>query len=105
MIFRCTETEEAIVELLMHPQFEDNIDYEFEKKQGGYLLSVTRIPFQIGKRKPFPYALVFVKGSEELYLQVEPQKKKGVLHSSSYEPEMYRFFIERCHCEPVSKIV
>lgn len=104
MIFRCEQTKEEIVELLKHPQFEDNIKYDFTEEKEGYCLAVTRIPFQIGKRKPFPYGLVFIQGTNGLYLQVEAMKKSNTLLAASHEPELYRFFIERCHCEPVGKI-
>lgn len=105
MIFKCDRSKEEIVAILKKPDYDDNIKYDFYEEAEGYCLSVTKIPFQLGKRRPVRYGLVFVNGLEGVYIQVEEMKKSNVLKQSSYEPELYRFFIEKCGCEPVEKIV
>lgn len=105
MIFKCDGTKEEMVAVLKKPDFDDNIKYDFYEEKEGYCLEVKKIPFQLGKRRPVRYGMVFVKGMEGLYVQVEEMQKNNVLKKSSYEPELYRFFIEKCGCEPVEKIV
>ena len=105
MIFKCNRSKEEIVAILGKPEFEDNIKYHFYEEKEGYCLAVTKIPFQLGKRRPVEYALVFVNGLDGLYMQVEERKKSNLFRKSSYEPELYRFFIEKCGCEPAEKIV
>lgn len=104
MIFRCSKPEEEIVALLEDPQFEDNLNYIFSKEADGYRFSVTKIPYQIGKRRPVPYHMWFEQGKEALYLLIEEQDEKTVFVTSSQEPEIYRFFIERCDCEPAKEV-
>lgn len=104
MIFRCNKSKEEIVELLENPQFEDNLEYIFSKKNDIYRFSVTKIPFQIGKRRPVPYRMWFEQGEQALYLLIEEQEEKSVFVTSSQEPEIYRFFIEKCDCEPVKEV-
>ncbi|MDO4313685.1 MAG: hypothetical protein Q4C52_11445 [Eubacteriales bacterium] len=104
MIFRCRKTKEEIVSLLENPQFEDNLEYVFFSENGGYCFSVTRLPYQIGKRRPVPYRLWFEQGERALYLLVEEKEEKSVFVTSSQEPEVYRFFIEKCDCEPVKTV-
>lgn len=106
MIFLCKKSEEEIVELLENPQFEDNLEYIFSKskEKGVYCFSVTKIPYQIGKRRPVPYRMWFEQGRQALYLLIEEQEEKNVFVTSSQEPEIYRFFIEKCDCEPAKEV-
>ena len=104
MIFRCDKTKEEIVEILNNPRFEDNIEYIFSEKDGVCYFAVTKIPFQIGKRRPVPYHMWFENGKDSLYLLIEETEEKSVLITSSQEPELYRFFIEACGCQPAEKV-
>lgn len=104
MIFRCSKSEEEIVALLEEPEFEDNLGYTFSKRADGYRFSVTKIPYQIGKRRPVHYRMWFEQGKQALYLLIEEQDEKSVFVTSSQEPEIYRFFIEKCDCEPTKEV-
>lgn len=104
MVFRCGKTQEAIVDILDHPRFEDNIKYTFDKEDGTYIFSVTKVPYQLGKHRPVKYRMWFEQGKTELYLLMEAVEEKSVLVTSTYEPEMYRFFIQVCECEPVAGV-
>lgn len=104
MFFRCKKSKEEIINLLENPRFEDNLEYIFSKENGSYCFSVTKIPFQLGKRRPVPYRLWFEQGEQALYLLIEEIEEKSVLVTSSQEPELYRFFIEKCDCEPAEKV-
>lgn len=104
MIFRCKKSQEEIVKLLEDPQFEDNLEYIFTKENGRYSFAVTKIPYQIGKRRPVPYCMWFERGEQALYLLIEEKEAKSVLVTSSQEPEIYRFFIEKCECQPAEAV-
>ena len=104
MIFACSKTPEEIVGALEKPAYEDNIKYTFTRENGAFEFAVTKIPFQLGKRRPVPYKLWFESGSQGLYLLLEPKNDVGVLKNASLEPEMYRFFIEKCGCAPAKEV-
>ncbi len=104
MIFRCNKSREAIIECLEKPRFEDNLNYIFFEENGAYCFSVTKLPYQLGKRRPVSYRMWFEQGEKALYLVIEEKEAVSVMTASSQEPEMYRFFIEKCDCEP-AKII
>ena len=101
MIFRCNKSREEVVKCLEKPDFSDNLSYIFFEENGAYCFSVTKLPYQLGKRRPVPYRMWFEQGKNGLYLLIEEKEEVSVLTASSQEPEMYRFFIEKCDCEPV----
>ena len=104
IVFRCKKTQEEIIKLLKKPEFADNIEYNFEETAGGYRFGVTKVPLQIGTRRPVYYALRFEQGQQGLYLLVEEEEAKSIFVTSSQEPELYRFFIEKCDCEPAADV-
>ena len=104
LVFRCDKSEDEIVELLEHPRFEDNIKYIFEKKADTYTFAVTKIPYQLGKHHPVNYRLWFEQGKAGTYLLIEAEEEKSVFITSNQEPEIYRFVIQVCGCEPVAEV-
>lgn len=104
MIFRCNKSREAIVKYLENPRFEDNLSYVFFEENGAYCFSVTKLPYQLGKRRPVPYRMWFEEGEDTLYLLIEEKEAVSVMTASAQEPEVYRFFIEKCGCEPAEKV-
>ncbi len=104
MIFRCNKSMEAIVRCLEKPRFEDNLSYIFFEENGAYCFSVTKLPYQLGKRRPVPYRMWFEQGEKALYLLIEEKEAVSVMTASSQEPELYRFFIEKCDCEPAERV-
>ncbi len=71
MTFRCNKTREEVVGLLNTPRFEDNLSYIFFEEHGAYCFSVTKLPYQLGKRRPTPYRMWFEQGEDALYLLIE----------------------------------
>lgn len=104
LIFRLDKPASEIIELLEHPRFEDNIKYTFEKNEDTYTLAITKIPYQLGKHRPVKYRLWFEQGKTENYLLIEAEEEKSVFVTSNQEPEIYRFFIQVCGCEPVAGV-
>ena len=104
LIFRCDKSESEIVELLEHPRFEDNIKYTFKKEAGAYTFAITKIPYQLGKHRPVNYRLWFEQGKTGNHLLIEAEEEKSVFITSNQEPEIYRFFIQVCGCEPVAGV-
>ena len=104
LVFRCDKSERAIIELLEHPRFEDNIKYIFEKRADAYTFAITKIPYQLGKHRPVNYRLWFEQGKVANYLLIEAEEEKSVLVTSNQEPEIYRFFIQVCGCEPATEV-
>ena len=104
LIFRCDKPEREIIELLEHPRFEDNIKYTFGKDTDTYAFAITKIPYQLGKHRPVNYRLWFEQGNTGSYLLIEAEEEKSVLVTSNQEPEIYRFFIQVCGCEPVAGV-
>lgn len=104
MIFRCGKSMEEVVNRLENPRFEDNLSYSFFEENGVYCFSVTKIPYQIGKRRPVAYRMWFEQREHALYLLIEEKEAVSVMTASSQEPEVYRFFIEKCDCEPADRV-
>lgn len=102
MVFRCNKSMEEILKCLEKPRFEDNLSYIFFEENGAYCFSVTKLPYQLGRRRPVPYRLWFEQRREELYLLIEEKQETGVMTASAQQPELYRFFIEKCDCEPAA---
>ena len=102
LTFFCTKTQEEILRLLNTPEFEDNLEYLFSQEGDQWTFSVVKIPYQLGKRKPIPFWLSFRQQTDGLYLVVEEKEARSVFVNTSLEPELYRFFIQKCECEPVS---
>lgn len=102
LIFRYDKPESEIIELLEHPRLEDNIKYTIEKETDTYTFAVTKIPYQLGKHRPVNYRLWFERRMAGNYLLIEAEEEKSVLVTSNQEPEIYRFFIQVCGCEPVA---
>ena len=103
MTFRCNKTREEVVGLLNTPRFEDNLSYIFFEEHGADCFSVTKLPYQLGKRRPTPYRMWFEQGEDALYLLIEEKEAVSVMTASAQEPEVYRFFIEKCGCEPADR--
>lgn len=103
IIFRCSKSKEEVVKCLEKPDFSDNLSYIFFEENSAYCFSVTKLPYQLGKRRPVPYRLWFEQGMDELYLLIEEKEEVSIMTASAQEPEVYRFFIEKCACEPVKK--
>lgn len=101
LVFCLDKSASEIVELLEHPRFEDNIKYTFEKNTGTYTFAITKIPYQLGKHRPVNYRLWFEQGKTGNYLLIEAEEEKSLFVTSNQEPEIYRFFIQVCGCEPV----
>ena len=95
LVFRLDKSASEIVELLEHPRFEDNIKYTF---------AITKIPYQLGKHRPVNYRLWFEQGKTGNYLLIEAEEEKSLFVTSNQEPEIYRFFIQVCGCEPVAAV-
>lgn len=103
MVFYCSKSVEEIVKCLENPRFEDNLSYIFFEENGAYCFSVTKLPYQLGKRRPVSYRLWFEQRMDGLYLLIEEKQEVSVMTASAQEPEIYRFFIEKCGCEPAGR--
>ncbi len=103
MVFQCSKTKDEIIGLLETPQFGDNLSYQFAEEGDAYRFDVTKLPYQLGKRRPVPYRMWFEEDETGLYLLIEEKEKVSVMISSYQEPEVYRFFIEKCGCMPARR--
>ena len=103
LTFFCTKPITDIVKILGEPDFDDNLVYDFGPTEtpGVFSFSVRKIPYQIGKRRPIHYLLWFEQDEADFYLVIEEQEARSVFTQSALEPELYRFFIQKCECEPV----
>ena len=50
------------------------------------------------------YKLWFEQGKTGNYLLIEAEEEKSLFVTSNQEPEIYRFFIQVCGCEPVAAV-